>query len=210
MKCFSIIFVFILIIVNVITQPPITKNRDGNGYSIGEGSAPVVLEAFFDHLCPYSASSWPIMQQVQAHYGPTKLRFVLHLFPLPYHHNAFFAAKAGVVIENLAKGNFWKWLELIFNHQDEFSGAATANFTTNQVLDLYARYAQQLGISSKDFLKGMADSNIEMFTRAAWKYGCSRGVYGTPLFILNGALLGVDSGDWNAQDWIHQIDPLLD
>jgi len=207
----KILFIFFTLALFTLTiaQPPITKYKDGNGYSIGDSSAPVVLETFFDHLCPYSASAWPIMQKVQAHYTTSKLRFVLHMFPLPYHHNAFYASKAAVVVELYSAGNFWKWLNLIFMHQDDFSGAATANLTSNQVLNLYAQYAQQLGVTSKYFLNGMADSDLEMFTRAAWKYACSRGAYGTPLFILNGVVLGVDSGDWTVQDWINQIDPLL-
>jgi hypothetical protein len=37
---------------------------------------------------------WPILLQLAKHYGPHKLQLVATLFPLPYHHNAFFAAQA--------------------------------------------------------------------------------------------------------------------
>jgi hypothetical protein len=46
-----------------------------------------------DLQCPDSKAVWPILLQLTKLYGPQKLQLVATLFPLPYHHNAFFAAQ---------------------------------------------------------------------------------------------------------------------
>jgi protein-disulfide isomerase len=60
----------------------------------GDADAAIKLEAFVDLQCPDSKAVWPILLQLAKHYGPHKLQLVATLFPLPYHHNAFFAAQA--------------------------------------------------------------------------------------------------------------------
>ncbi len=62
------------------------------GYSWGSPSAPILWEAFFDHMCPGSLAAWPVVQQVvQA--IPDIVRVQIHVFPLPYHHSSFYAAQ---------------------------------------------------------------------------------------------------------------------
>lgn len=50
---------------------------------MGLDSAQVKLEVFLDWMCPYSASFWPPVKQLVAHYGESKLQLIVHLFPLP-------------------------------------------------------------------------------------------------------------------------------
>lgn len=40
---------------------------------------------FADLLCPDCLADFPVIQSVAAHYGPQKLQWRLHFFPLPYH-----------------------------------------------------------------------------------------------------------------------------
>lgn len=97
----------ILLGASVFTQVPIPSRYDG--FVIGEPSAPVVLEVYFDLVCSgelYKANLlgklvyftyffadcqevWPIMKDVMKYYGPQKIKFIMHSFPLPYHRNAF-------------------------------------------------------------------------------------------------------------------------
>jgi hypothetical protein len=62
------------------------------GYSWGLSTAPILWEAFFDHLCPDSLAAWPLMQQVVKAI-PETVQVQIHVFPLPYHHSAFYAAQ---------------------------------------------------------------------------------------------------------------------
>lgn len=103
------------------------------------------------------------------------------MFPLPYHHNAFYSTQAGLVIEQLTNSfNWWNWLEIIFQNQDgtffikylskyiqlfffkkisqriAFSNIATQNQTPTQVIAAMAKLATPLGVSTQDFINGMA------------------------------------------------------
>ncbi|CAM9845633.1 unnamed protein product [Heterosigma akashiwo] len=46
-----------------------------------------------------------------------------------------------------------------------------------------------LGLSAEEYEAGMADPDLEHFTRAMWKYGSSRGVTGAPQYFVNGVQL---------------------
>ncbi|RRT59130.1 hypothetical protein B296_00016509 [Ensete ventricosum] len=69
--------------VKVEAQMPIPAKIDGFVYK----GAPVwgksvVVEAFFDPLCPDSRDSWPPLKQALLHY-PDRISVVVHPFPLP-------------------------------------------------------------------------------------------------------------------------------
>ena len=55
-----------------------------------------------------------------AHYKEHQVYFIFHPFPLPYHYNAFFAAKAGNAVEALQPGKYLDWVEAVFDEQNSF------------------------------------------------------------------------------------------
>ena len=68
-------------------QLPIPARTDGfvwgkeaPGPAWGEA---VVVEAFFDPVCPDSRDAWPLLQKAAGHYGAGRVAVVVHLFPLP-------------------------------------------------------------------------------------------------------------------------------
>jgi hypothetical protein len=54
----------------------------------------------------------------------------------------------------------------------------------------------------------MASPTINMETRVSWKYACSRGVLGTPTYLVNGVQVQADP-DWGLAQWRQMLDPLL-
>ena len=61
-----------------------------------------------------------------------------------------------------------------------------------------------------EFTSRMAyGSDDDQATRASWKYGASRGVTGTPTFLLNGVTVADATPSWTLDDWTKVIDPLL-
>lgn len=59
------------------------------------------VEVYLDLACSDCALTWPVLSQVADAYGH-QAEFLYRLFPLPYHRNAFTAAKvkrAGQVVE---------------------------------------------------------------------------------------------------------------
>ena len=78
-------------------QIPLPKYPLGFVYKGGSPGAPVHLQAFVDLLCPDCQQAWPTIKKVADMYGPEHVRFKVHLFPLPYHTNAFIAAEVGIL-----------------------------------------------------------------------------------------------------------------
>ena len=58
------------------------------------------------------------------------------------------------------------------------------------------------------FLWQVSNEDIDEATRLAWKYACTRGVYGTPMFTVNDVFVQAQA-DWTLEQWIDLIKPLL-
>jgi len=167
------------------------------------------LKLFFDHLCPDSLAAWPVIQEVLKNYG-SDLYFILHIFPLPYHRNAFFAAQGGLVVESLSNNStWWQWLDLIFANQDQYTTPNTQNATGDEIIQMLTNNAVSLGISKTNFGYGMEyGGEADEDARINWKYATTRGVYGTPIFFLNG-VWATDDSSWTYDDWSQLIESLL-
>lgn len=51
-------------------------------------------------------------------------------------------------------------------------------------------------------------SDFDAAARINWKYATTRGVYGTPMFFVNGVYV-TDDASWTLQQWQSVINPLL-
>jgi hypothetical protein len=88
----------------------------------------VVLEVVYDHLCDDSMYSWPDIKKVKEYYADKPMKILIHIFPLPNHHNAFFMQKAGEVVRNFSQAGFMDFLDQSFAKQNEFlTGAVNLN-----------------------------------------------------------------------------------
>ncbi|CAF3161471.1 unnamed protein product [Rotaria socialis] len=204
------ILIFTLLVGFISAQAPIPTRPDGYGVG-GPADAHVVVEMFLDTLCPSCKASWPTVLQVIQAYG-TKIHFRFHTFPLPYHTNAFVTAQGVHVISNVTNRNLdsiFKYVTKVFENQEAWYNDATKNMTMTQVVDSLATFVAQLDLVTKaQFLAGMANDDINFETRVSWKYACSRGVVGTPTFLINGVATSADDS-WSLADWKSVIDPIL-
>lgn len=191
-------------------QPPIPLAS--SIVATGNADAPIQLEAFLDHQCPDSKASWPILKQLAEAYGPSKIRLVISLFPLPYHHNAFLAAQGAVVVNQLSKKNdsFWLYSDYLFDKQSEWSNKQTEGIAPRDVIKQLSAYAASCcGVDPKEFTKNMDWGNAQnVLARVTWKHGASLGIYGTPQFIINGVHSSADES-YSFSDWKKLLDPLL-
>lgn len=181
------------------------------GYVFNDVSsdAPIHLDIHFGPLCPDSAEAFPAAKQVATHYG-SNLRLTLHMFPLPYHHQAYFTAIGAHVIDHVtSKRMTYDWFQAIYSDLDPLSNDATMNMTKNEVMSLLANYAQKCcNISASLFTTHMAEQEFESETRTAWKYSCTRSVSGTPTYFLNDVPIAAEQ-TWTLKEWEQVIDPLL-
>lgn len=142
-------------------QYPIPPRYDG--YAKGDPSAPIFLEGFLDLMCPDSKASWPTVKKVISYYGPSKLRFDFHVFPLPCtwrprgldaatvfcsltpapdHWASYLANEGTHVLAATNASAVWPWIDAVFANQDSFGNDAIANNSFNKVRLPFARAKQ--------------------------------------------------------------------
>lgn len=169
------------------------------GFTSGLPSAPIVFEMHADILCSDAKEEWDsTISSLLKSYSSNQVYFIFHPFPLPYHRNAFLATKAGYAVNHVHAGSFLPWMEAIFAIQDEFLTGAV-NLTESEVVSKLAGVASQFGVSSSQFSAAWNNPDIEMQTRAQWKFSTSRGVFGSPMYFLNG--VRILSADFRMSDW---------
>ncbi|XP_064613301.1 uncharacterized protein LOC135477077 [Liolophura sinensis] len=192
-------------------QVPIPKRPLGYVYKGVAPTAPVNIEFFLDLICPDSKAAFPVLKAVGDHYGGS-VRIAAIPFPLPYHRNAFLAAKGIHVVNNLTNGDMDKvylWMANVFQYQAKFGEALNYNLPENDTVGQFSAIATTMGLSGATFEDLLTNnSDLDFNTRIEWKYACTRGVAGTPWFTINGVPVPADAS-WSVSDWIKVIDPLL-
>nr|AOS49624.1 hypothetical protein [Davallia tyermanii] len=205
--------ILLLAVAQVAGSIPIPRRYDGFVFNASSSSSPVLLEAFFDPLCPDSADAWPVVKKI-AQYFQDDLLLIVHPFPLPYHHNAYFASRALHIINNLNSSLTYPLLELFFENQDSFSTSETLAEAPSSVVDRIVQLAADSlnELVSSDFESqfkaGFSDTGTDLITRVSFKFGCSRVVVGTPYFFVNGIPLYDADSAWTFSEWAEIIEPL--
>lgn len=199
------------ICVHVGAQLQIPTRIDGFVYKKSPvwGSS-VIVEAFFDPMCPDSRDSWPSLKQALHHYSP-HVSLVFHTFALPYHSNSFTSSRALHIANKLNSSSAYPLLELFFKIQDKYYNKPTYNLPRSSIVHDFSKLAAKVvGKNSLTaIISGFNDTNTDSATRVSFKYGCSRAVTGTPYFFVNGMPLLTDSS-LSYKKWKSIIDPLLE
>ncbi|KAJ4732478.1 Thioredoxin superfamily protein [Rhynchospora pubera] len=105
----------------------VPSKLDGFAYN---GSGPwkdsVLIEAFFDPVCPDSRDSWPPLKKVVEQFAP-RVSLIVHPFPLPFHNNAYLACRALHIANKLNSSSTYDLLELFFKYQEKYYNGPTAS-----------------------------------------------------------------------------------
>ncbi|KAK2974887.1 hypothetical protein RJ640_020802 [Escallonia rubra] len=205
----SVLFFFIFPIVQ--SQISIPARYDGFVYKNHPVSTDsVMIDAFFDPVCPDSRDSWPPLKQALHHYG-SAVSFVVHPFALPYHDNSFVTSRALHIVNKLNSSATYDLLELFFNHQEEFYNKQTFNMSRSTIVSHIVQFATKAVGNSfySAVASGFEDRNTDLTTRISFKYGCSRGVFGTPFFFVNGFALPDAGSAIDYDGWRKILDPLV-
>ena len=141
-------------------------------HSQGEADAKCTLVEYGDFQCSYCGQVYPIVKQLQDHFG-VDLRFVFRNFPLrEIHPNAEHAAEtaefAGI------NGEFWQMHDLLYQNQ--------ATLEDEHLLE----FAGHLRLSADELREALHDETYLPWVSADFHGGVHSGVNGTPTFFLNG------------------------
>ncbi|KAJ9186413.1 hypothetical protein P3X46_001986 [Hevea brasiliensis] len=191
------------------TLPP--ARYDGFVYQNRPGDADsILIEAFYDPVCPDSRDSWPPLKQALRYYG-SRTSLVVHLLPLPYHDNAFVASRALHIANLLNTSSTFPLLEQFYEHQERFYNNETHNLSRASVVKEMVKFATEaVGNSYYSAIEsGFNDRKTDLKTRVSFKYSTSRGVFGTPTFYVNGFALPDTGSTIDYNGWRSIIDPLI-
>jgi protein-disulfide isomerase len=138
----------------------------------GDEGAGVTLVEYGDYECPHCAHAYPIIKQVQRHFGQD-LRFVFRNFPLnEIHPSAQAAAESAEFAAD--GGRFWEMHDAIFENQENIG------------LSLFLNLAQELQLSVAGLEQALAAQTYLPRIRDDFMGGVRSGVNGTPSFFING------------------------
>lgn len=192
------LFSLILVLAAGQQIQPIPPSEDG--ISLGTWGGNYTLDVFFDHLCEYSANAYPGLYQYWSQ-NQGWLRMVIHIYPLPYHYYSYTVSRAGRFIQLNYPDNFTDFLSWMFQHQSKYLDAAQ---TWNEAL-LYSYLATDTqtatGVPYSQTIQALNDKTYDYNLRVSWKYATSKGITGTPQYMVNGVWAPEASSCSTAQDW---------
>jgi protein-disulfide isomerase len=138
----------------------------------GAANAPITLVEYGDYQCPHCGHAYPIVKQVQQHFGE-RLRFVFRNFPLREAHPWAEAAAETAEFAG-AKGEFWPMHDLLFENQQRLGEALLPELGKKLRLDVAA------------LQKALANGEFAEHVQKDFSGGVRSGVNGTPTFFING------------------------
>lgn len=138
----------------------------------GSADAPLTLVEYGDYQCPYCGMAYPIVKQVQKHFG-RKLRFVFRNFPLTEAHPLAESAAETAEFAG-AHGKFWDAHDLLYENQERLGP------------EFYEALAKKLGFSAASLGEALRNGTYRARIRADFTGGVRSGVNGTPAFYING------------------------
>ena len=138
----------------------------------GVSTARWSLVEYGDYQCPSCGQAYPVVRDLQDHFGDN-LSLVFRHFPLSTVHP--WAAPAAEVAEfAAAQGRFWKMHDLLFENQDGLGEA------------LFVELSEALGLSAQQLLSAVNGRTYRARIQADFSGGVRSGVNGTPTFFING------------------------
>ena len=141
----------------------------------GNATAPITIIKYSDFECPFCARGADVVKQLQAKYGPEKIRIAYKHLPLGFHKNARPAALAAQAANN--QGKFWEFAEGLFANQQNLNDAT------------YTKLAKDLGLDLKKFDADRKSAEAAKQVDADMADATRLNIQGTPNFLVNGVLV---------------------
>jgi protein-disulfide isomerase len=138
----------------------------------GDPNAAVILVEYGDYQCPYCGEAYPIVKEVQDHFGE-KLGLVFRNFPLTRTHPE--AESAAETAEFAGThGQFWEMHDALYENQNALGP------------EFYLAAAQSFGLPGAELSEALRQHAFKAKIRGDFRGGLKSGVNGTPSFFING------------------------
>ena len=196
-----------------LAQTPIPSKIEG--YPYGNPHAKVALDVYYDLLCADTKAFNPEFKDFLATKYDDKtyaehLFIRLHIFPLPYHTNAFIASKLVPELDRrFGAAGVYNYTDWMLENQDRYLSPAR-DLSENEVV---AKLCKEVGDASVPLTESQCKSvfltrSTEMDTRISWKFACANGISGTPQVMIDGVNMG--EPPMTAKAWTDYMSSFLD
>jgi protein-disulfide isomerase len=158
-----------------------------NGPAEGPANAPITMVEFADLECPACKMAAPIVDRLLKEVPGTRLIF--QQYPLTQIHKwAFKAAEFGECVAHENNDAFWKFLHLVYDHQEEISdlGVNTDQDVETKVAPKLTELATQAGVNGKETAACAARGEAARQVNASLALGKKMEITGTPTLFVNG------------------------
>ena len=180
--------IYLTIFSQFLTTAPIPLVSEG--HEIANSSSQLKFSVFLDVHCADSFNYYKELRQtldlqIGEKYVKDLISFKIHIYPLPYHRNSYLASVGMKFIEENYPTYFLTYLEKEFlsmanynvqyRNLDEYTVRGLIREDVRQVLD----------VADDKINNIFEDDELNGKVRVSWKYGASKGVYGTPNLFVN-------------------------
>ncbi len=149
----------------------------------GSEQASVTVVEFSDFQCPACKGVEPLVDSLQQKYS-SQVKVIYRHFPLlSIHPHALLAAQAAEAAHT--EGKFWEMHDKLFATQETWAALKT----DDEAKELFATYAQELGIDKAAFLAKINSDEIKKIVADDLSAGNEVKVDATPTFFVNGRKL---------------------
>ncbi len=166
----------------------------------GADDAPVRVVEVSDFQCPYCARfhHQTLGKIDSAYISSGKLNYVWVSYANPSHSQAFVSSEAAFCAG--AVGKFWPMHDMLFERQEEWSGAEDA-------YSLFVGYAADIGVDPESFGLCVRNSTLATLVVTDFANASNAGIASTPYFILADSVVIQGAADF--ETFSQAIDTLL-
>ncbi len=146
-------------------------------HKLGSDSAKVKIIEYADFQCPACANAAPNLTQLVKDY-PNQVQVIYRPFPLEsIHPTAAISAQAAEAAGK--QGKYWEMHDLLFQNQTVWENQPTAR-------DMFASYAQQIGLNVDQFRKDMDSQEIQNLVASEYQQDLNMRLDHTPTMFIDG------------------------
>lgn len=176
--------------------PTPTLNPLAQGMSMGDPNAKVKVVEFADFQCSHCQNYFAQVEPTIIDKYVTKGLVYYTYSPMAFlGQGSTYAAEAAYCADD--QGKFWEYRSTVFN----YLLTATAGSFSQQTL---ITFAEELGLDGSSFTNCLVNEEHSADLDAAHAYATQSGVTGTPLFLVNGSLVGAGDLVANIEDALGQ------
>lgn len=160
-------------------------------HHLGSFNASIMIVEYADFLCPFSAESLKVLDQVLKKYKNVCL--VYRHFPLTHTHP--YAEVAAMASEAASRqGRFWDMHHALFKNQKDLSPESIFNL------------ARELKLDMRKFLNDLEDEGLRKRVHQDFLSGTQNSIDSTPTIYINGVIF---EDDISLKGFSDEIDLIL-